>query len=151
MESDYQCSIDISFISGDIQFDVWSDTKLFSFKSGLGFIAIPHFFFTLSQLYKSEIKEAQLDCHGNADYYKFYSDGITLFIEEHEIDYPKKEIYKYQFNIEKYLEAVDKGFKKHLKQLERKGLLPLKTQEFAHPLGDDVLNAFYNFSSLINN
>lgn len=150
METDYQCFIDIRFSGGDIQFDVSSDTQLFSFKSGIGFVAIPHFFFTLSQLYKKEIKEAQLDCHGNADYYKLSSDGITLFIE-HATDYPKEEIYnKYEFNLEKYLEAVDKGFKRYLKQLEREGIFPLKIQEFAHPLGDDVLNAFYDFSSLLN-
>ncbi|WP_433959213.1 hypothetical protein [Cytobacillus horneckiae] len=149
MESEYQCSIDIRLIGGDIQFDVSSDTQFFSFKSGMGFVAIPHFFFTLLQFYKREIKEAHLDCHGNADYYKFSSDGITLFIE-YITDYPKEEIYKYQFNLEKYLEAVDRGFKRYLKQLEREGILPLKTQEFAHPLGADVLDAFYDFSSLLN-
>lgn len=51
---------------------------------------------------------------------------------------------------QKYLKAVDRGFKKYLKQLEKEGILPLKTQEFAHPLGDDVLNAFYDFSSILN-
>lgn len=147
MESDYQCFIDIRFSGGDIQFDVSSGTQLFSFKSGIGFVAIPHFFFTLSQLYKREIKEAQLDCHGNADYYKFSSDGITLYIE-HISHYPKG-IYKYEFNLKKYLDTVDKGFQRYLKQLESEGILPLKTQEFAHPLGDDVLNAFYDFSSLL--
>ena len=78
MKSDYQCFIDICFDGGDIQFEVSSGTQLFSFKSGIGFVAITYFFFTISQLYKGEIKEAQLDCHGNADYYKFSSDGITF-------------------------------------------------------------------------
>jgi hypothetical protein len=49
-----------------------------------------------------------------------------------------------------YLDAIEKGFKSYLKQLEREGILPLKSQENAHhPLGDDVLNAFYEFSLLI--
>ncbi len=51
MESNYKCFIDIRFSGGDIQFDVSSDTQLFSFKSGIGFVAIPNFFSTLSSLY----------------------------------------------------------------------------------------------------
>lgn len=59
MDSNYKCFIDIRFSGGDIQFDVSSDTQLFSFKSGIGFVAIPHFFLTLSSLYKGEISEAE--------------------------------------------------------------------------------------------
>lgn len=149
MKSEYQCVPKIDFVGGEIQFDVSSDTQLFSFKSGIGFVTIPNFFSTLLRLYKREIKEAQLDCHGNADYYKFSSDGITLIIE-HITDFPQNKIYKYQFNLVDYLKAVDKGFKRYLKQLEKEGILPLKTQEFAHPLGDNVLNAFYDFSLILN-
>ncbi|MFB5089779.1 hypothetical protein PGC35_21820 [Psychrobacillus sp. PGGUH221] len=148
MESDYQCFIDIRFRGGDIQFDVSSDTQLFSFKSGIGFVAIPHFLSTLSSLYKGEISEAQLYCHGNSDYYKFTSDSANLFIE-HIGHYPEG-IFKYKFKLKEYIEAIDTGFKKYLQQLEKEGILPLKTQEIGHPLGDDVLNAFYNFSSLLN-
>ncbi|WP_339146247.1 MULTISPECIES: hypothetical protein [unclassified Sutcliffiella] len=150
MESNYKCFIDIHFEGGNIQIDVSDGTQLFSFKSGLGFIAIPHFFFTLVQLYKGEIKEAQLDCHGNSDYYRFLSDGVNLFIE-YTTNYPKENIYKYKFNLENYLEAIDKGFKWYFKQLESEGILPLKTQDFGHPLGDDVLDAFNDFSTHLNN
>ena len=148
MESGYKCIINICFLGGDIQFDVSSDTHLFSFKSGIGFVAIPQFLLTLSKLYKGEIKQAQLECHGNFDYYNFFCDGNNIFIE-HISHYPKG-IYKYQFNLKKYLEAVDKGFQRYLKQLESEGILPLKSQDFAHPLGEDVLNTFYDFSSLLN-
>jgi len=51
MDSNYKCFIDIRFHGGDIQFDVSNDKQLFSFKSGIGFVAIPHFFSTLSSLY----------------------------------------------------------------------------------------------------
>jgi hypothetical protein len=148
MDFNYKCHIDIRFNGGDIRFDVSDNSQLFSFKSGIGFVAIPHFFFTLSQLYRGEIEEAQLDCYGNADYYRFLCDGENLFIE-HTSHYPKDEIFKYQFNLVNYLDAIEKGFKSYLKQLEREGILPLKSQENAHPLGDDVLKAFYEFSLLI--
>jgi hypothetical protein len=148
MDSNYKCHIDIRLNGGDIRFDVSDNKQLFSFKSGVGFVAIPHFFFTLSQMYKGKIKEAQLDCHGNADYYRFFCDGENLLIE-YISHYPQESIYKYQFNLVKYLEAIEKGFKSYLKQLEREGILPLKTQENAHPLSDDVLNAFYEFSLLL--
>ena len=148
MDPNYKCFIDIRFSGGDIQFDVSSDTQLFSFKSGIGFVAIPHFLSTLSSLYKGEINKAQLVCHGNFDYYKFSSDGATLFIE-HIGHYPEG-IFKYQFKLKEYIEAIDIGFKKYLQQLEKEGILPLKNQKIGHPLNDDVLNAFYNFSSLLN-
>lgn len=148
MNFNYKCFIEICFNGGDIQFDVSSDTQLFSFKSGIGFVAIPHFFSTLSSLYKGEISEAKLDCHGNCDYYIFSSEGTNLFIE-HISHYPDG-IFKYQFKLKEYIEAISTEFLKYLQQLEKKGILPLKTQEFAHPLGDDVLTAFKDFSSLIS-
>lgn len=146
MDSNYKCTIDIRLSGGDIQFDVSNDAQLFSFKSGIGFIAIPHFFSTLSSLYKGEISKERLDCHGNSDYYLFSSDGTNLFIE-HISHYPDG-IFKYQFNFKEYIKAIIIGFQKYLQQLEKEGILPLKTQEFAHPLGDEVLNNFYDFSSL---
>ncbi|MGE7949024.1 hypothetical protein [Lysinibacillus sp. NPDC093688] len=148
MESNYKCFIDIRFSGGDIQFDVSSDTQLFSFKSGIGFVAIPHFFSTLSSLYKEEISEAKLECHGNFDYYIFSSDGTNLYIE-HISHYPD-DIFKYQFKLKEYIEAICTEFLKYLQQLEKEGILPLKNIEFAHPLGDDVLNSFYDFSSLLS-
>jgi hypothetical protein len=149
MDSNYKCFIDIGFDSGDIQFDVSDDIQLFSFKSGIGFVAIPHLLSTLSSLYKGEISEAQLDCHGNSDYYIFSRDGTNLFIKHNEY-HLESTIFKYQFKLKEYMKAIDTGFQKYLQQLEKEGILPLKTQEFGHPLGDDVLNAFYDFSSLIN-
>lgn len=147
MDSNYKCFIDIRFTGGDIQFDVSSDTQLFSFKSGIGFIAIPHFFLTLSSLYKGEISEGKLYCHGNSDYYIFSSDGSNLNIEHSH--YPDG-IFKYQFELKGYIKAICVGFQKYLQQLEKEGILPLKVQEYAHPLGDDVITAFYDFSSLLN-
>ncbi|MBY0222590.1 hypothetical protein H7J92_09305 [Sporosarcina aquimarina] len=145
MVSNYNCSIDILFSNGDIQFDVTNGTQLFSFKSGIGFIAIPVFFSTLSSLYKGEISEAELVCHGNYDYYLFSTDGTNLFIE-HVSHFPDG-VFKYEFNLKKYIAVICTGFQKFLKQLEKEGILPVKSQEFAHPLGDDILNAFNGFSS----
>jgi hypothetical protein len=150
MKSIYKCSIDIRLNGGDIKIDVSDGTQLFSFKSGVGFIAIPQFLVTLTQLYKGDVTEAQLDCIGNSDYYRFFRNGVNLFIE-YTTHYPKENVYKYQFDLEKYLEAIDKGFKRYLNELESEGVLPLKNQEFAHPLGDDVLIAFYEFSTQLNN
>ncbi|ATP40003.1 hypothetical protein CSE16_08035 [Solibacillus sp. R5-41] len=148
MGSNYKCFIDIRLTGGDVQIEVSSDTQLFSFKSGIGFIAIPHFFSTLSSLYKGEISEAKLYCDGNSDYYIFSSDGSNLNIE-HISHYPEG-VFKYQFKLKEYIKAICTGFEKYLQQLEKEEILPLKAQEYAHPLGDDVLTAFYDFSSLIN-
>lgn len=148
MDSTYKYFVDIRLSGGDVQFDVSDDTQLFSFKSGIGFFAIPDFFSTLSSLYKKEISEAKLDCHGNFDYYLFSSDGTNLFIT-HIGHYPEG-IFNYQFELKKYISAIETGFREYLQQLEKEGILPFKHQEFAHPLGNNVLNAFDDFSSLLN-
>jgi|SRR5690606_4575955 hypothetical protein len=149
MDSDYQCFIDIGFDGGDIQFDVSDDIQSFSFKSGIGFVAIPHLLLTLSSLYKGEISEARLECHGNSDYYIFSRYGTNLLIEHNEHDL-ESTVFNYQFKLREYMDALDTGFQKYLQQLEKEGIFPLKTQEFGHPLGDDVLNAFHDFSLLLN-
>ncbi|MFJ6267449.1 hypothetical protein ACIQGW_21065 [Lysinibacillus xylanilyticus] len=118
MNSNYKCFIDIRFSGGDIQFDFSSDTQLFSFKSGIGFVAIPHFFSTLSSLYKGEISEAKLDCHGNFDYYIFSIDGTNLVIE-HISHYPDGK-FKYQFKLKEYIEAIDTEFQNICNNLKRK-------------------------------
>ena len=113
MDFNYKCSIVIYYSGGgDIQFDVSSGAQLFSFKSGIGFIAIPDFFSTLSSLYKGDISEAKLDCHGNSDYYMFSTDGTTLFIE-HVGHYPDG-VFKYEFNLKEYISAICIGFQKYL-------------------------------------
>jgi len=60
MNSNYKCFIDIRFSGGDIQIDVSSDTQLFSFKSGIGFIAIPNFFQRLPLYIKAKLVKPKL-------------------------------------------------------------------------------------------
>src|SRR4051794_2726994 len=111
LDPNYKCFIDISFFGGDIQFDVSDDKQLFSFKSGIGFVAIPHFFSTLTSLKKGEISEARLVCHGNGDYYILTRVDENLFIEY--VNYPIN-TFNYQFKLKEYMEAIDMGFKKYL-------------------------------------
>lgn len=126
VDSCYTCLVDIDLSGGDIQFDVSTSTQFFSFKSGLAFMSIPIFLSTLSSLYKGEMSEAQLDCHGNFDCYIFSTDGKTLFIK-HIGHYPEG-IFNYQFELRKYMEAIALGFQEYLKQVEQKGVLPLKNK-----------------------
>jgi hypothetical protein len=142
------CTIQINLDGGDIQFDVSNDEQLFSFRSGLAFIAIPQFFSTLTSFYQGNTNQVTIDCHGYFDYYIFSSDGEYILIE-HKSHYPIERIVNYQFTLREYMEAIEQGFKKYLVQLENEGIFPFKDQAFAHPLGEDVLNAFYNFSSLL--
>lgn len=147
MESSYKCFVDIKLDGGDIWFDVSDGTQVFSFKSGVGFLAIPDFLSALSSLYKKEMREVQLDCYGNFDYYIFSADGLHLFIE-HIGHYPEG-IFEYQFELKEYMKAVAIGFKEYLYKLETESILPLKSQEYGHLLGDDVLNVFDDFISLL--
>ena len=94
------------------------------------------------------MSEANIHCEGNFDYYIFSSYGTRLFIE-HNGHYPEG-IFKYEFNLKEYISAVCIGFQEYLQQLEKEGILHLKNQDFSHPLCDDVLNAFDDFSSILS-
>ena len=53
------------------------------------------------------------------------------------------------FNLYQFVMAIDKAFNKLFKQLHREGIIPLKNEEFGHPL-QDVINAYNDFSSILN-
>ena len=53
----------------------------------------------------------------------------NLLIEHSELS--KVNIFKYQFKLKEYMEAIDKGFQKYLQQLEKEGVLPLKIKNLA--------------------
>lgn len=150
MDSGYKCNVKIFFESGDVQIDVSNEKQTFSFKSGVAWVTLPQYFSKLSQFYKGEIKEARLDCHGNSEYYNYSTDGINLIIEHVDNQDPKNLTFFYQFNLRKYLVAVDKGFKNYIEKLDNEGvIMPLKGLNMYHPLNEKVLNHFYQFSSLL--
>lgn len=152
MKNNYDCNINININikldGGDIQFDVSNDEYVFSFKSGLAFMAIPHFLSTLASFYTGSRNEVRIDCHGNFDYFIFSSDGINIWIE-HFSHYPTESRLKYQFVLREYMEAIDQGFNYYLQQLEAEGILPLQSHDLFHPIGNDVLHAYHHFSALV--
>jgi hypothetical protein len=133
----------------DVAIEVVGDGQKFCFQSGIGFVALPNFFLILSNLFKRELKEARLDCHGNADYYNFTIDGNELNIE-HISHYTEQSSNKYNFNLNQYMIAVDQGFYTYLQKLNREGVLPLTSDEMSHPLNADVIKYYNDFSLLIN-
>lgn len=149
MNTDYNCIVEINLSGGDISIEVTGDGQKFNFQSGIGFVALPNFFFILSNFYKRELDEVQLVCHGNSDYYNLTSDGNSLQIE-HTSHYTEDDKYNYTFNLKNYVMAVDKGFSKYLQQFYKDGKLPLEFYEMSHPLAPNVIKEYNEFSSLIN-
>jgi len=145
----YKCFIEIMFTGGDVSIEVVGDGQKFCFLSGIGFVALPNFFFVLSNIYKRELNEAWIDCHGNADYYNFSIDGNELHIE-HISHYTKKSSYKYNFSLKQYMTAIDQGFYAYLQQLNREGILPLTSNDLSHYLNEKVIKYYNDFSLLIN-
>ena len=58
MDRIYKCFIEIMFTGGDVSIEVVGDGQKFCFLSGIGFVALPNFFFVLSNIYKRELNEA---------------------------------------------------------------------------------------------
>lgn len=149
MNTNYSCFVEINLTGGDVTIEVDGDGQKFRFLSGVGFVALPNFFFVLSNFYKRDLYEVRLECHGNADYYDFSSDGNSLQIE-HTSHYTEQDKYNYYFNLKNYVKAVDKGFYKYLQQFYEDGKFPLEFYEMSHPLNKNVLKAYNEFSALIN-
>ena len=149
MNTDYTCFVEINLTGVDVAIEVDGDGQKFRFLSGIGFVALPNFFFVLSNFYKRELFEVRLDCHGNADYYEFTSDGNSLQIE-HTSHYTEEEKYNYTFKLKDYIMAVDKGFYKYTQQFYNDLKLPLEFCEMSHPLNKNVIKAYTEFSSIIH-
>ena len=48
-----------------------------------------------------------------------------------------------------FVTTIDKAFSKLLRQLHRDGILPLQFQDKGHPLCQDVIDKYNEFSSII--
>ena len=151
MNTGYKSNVKINFRGGDVRVEVSDGKETFSFMSGIGSMALPEFFDTLSKLYKGDLTKEKLYCHGNGEFYNYSTDGIELTIEHVDDYYGQYDTVTYQFDLKKYMEAVDVGFTDYLYKLEQSGeIIPLKERNQFHPLNEEVLSYFYKFSALIN-
>ena len=129
MNTGYKSNVKINFRSGDVRVEVSDEKETFSFMSGIGSMA----------------------CHGNGEFYNYSTDGIELTIEHVDDYYGQYDTVTYQFDLKKYMEAVDVGFTDYLYKLEQSGeIIPLKERNQFHPFNEEVLSYFYKFSALIN-
>jgi hypothetical protein len=148
LSSEYKCLADIELDSGDVQITVSGDEQVFTFSSSLGSVILPQFFKLLSSFYTGENSRTRLDSYGNADYYNFVRDSARILIEY--VKHHPGGRATFVFNLYKFVIAIDKAFNKLFKQLRREGIIPLKNEEFGHPLAENVINAYNDFSSILN-
>lgn len=148
MSSEYKCLADIELDGGDVQITVSGDKQVFTFSSGLSFVILPQFFALLSSFYSEKNSRSRLDCYGNANYYNFVRDSARIQIEY--VRHHPGGRDTFVFNLYKFVMAIDKAFNKLFKQLRREGIIPLKNEEFGHPLGENVIHAYNEFSSILN-
>jgi len=55
LNTDYTCFVEINLNGGDVTIEVDGEGQKFRFLSGIGFVALPNFFFVLSNFYKREL------------------------------------------------------------------------------------------------
>lgn len=150
MQTDYRCIFDINYQNGDVTIIFHGDQKEIRFTFMLAFFSIPTFFNQLLCLWKGKITKAELDGFGFVTEYHFTVVEMKLFIK-HLTDYEagKYQTYHYEFDFEKFLKALEKGFSSYIDEQYENGRLPLRTEEFSHPLSPQVLKEFEDFSSTI--
>lgn len=146
---DYKCSVSIKLDGGDVQIAVSDGDRMFTYISGVGFVALRQFFGVLTDFYYGSIDSYRLDNIGFYDYYIFSIEGNNLLIKHfsHE-QYPEQEIYDYVFDYQKYVTAVKKGFSEYLQQLHQQGVLPLEVEDSSSPVSKEVLEFFHKLASI---
>jgi ribosome-associated translation inhibitor RaiA len=148
LSPEYKCLADIDLVGGNVQISVSGDEQVFTFSSGLGSVIFSQFFKLLSFFYTGENSRTRLDSYGNADYYNFVRDSARIRIEY--VRHHPGGRTTFVFNLYKFVTAIDKAFNKLFKQLHKEVNIPLKTEEFGHPLTENVLNPYNDFSSILN-
>ncbi|MGG2028046.1 hypothetical protein AB1282_20305 [Gottfriedia sp. S16(2024)] len=147
MSSTYKVLVDIDLENGDVQITVSGDYQVFNFISGLSSIILPQLFSELSSLYSGKSSRARLSNYGNGDYYNFIKDSNIIRIENIMKNSGVRNTY--HFNLNQFVTAIDKAFSKHLRQLRKEGVLPLKFEEKGHPLEQNVIDKYNDFSSTL--
>ncbi len=145
----YKCNYDINFDNGDVQIKLDGDDQVIHFKFAIGFFSIPFFFAILLQLWSGQTKKVELDGFGISVRYRCSVVNDNLLINYR---YYEKGAYctsKYKFNLKHFVEAIDKGFSDYLKEQHSKGILPLKVEEYSHPLSRKVIEEYNQFSTAI--
>lgn len=78
-------------------------------------------------------------------------DESNLYIEHFTYDESDQHItYNYKLDFEKFAKALDKEFTQYLLEQSNKGILPLKIDEYSHPLSEHVIKKHEEFSTIIN-
>ena len=147
MNSAYKCVVDIDQDDGDIQFTVTGDGQIFILSSGLGSVVLPQFFSGLSSFYLERTSRMRLESYGNSDFYNFIRDSKKIRIEHVRHHPGGRDIYN--FNLEKFVTAIDRGFSKVLKNSHDKNKLTVISKEKHPPLGEDVVNAYQHYSHVL--
>jgi hypothetical protein len=84
----------------------------FQFNTGLKDVVLPMFFLNLTSFIKAEINSFSVDGFDAMTKYKFTRNGSLL-----NITYKNRHIQEsYEFNIELFMNAVQKAFKSYLRQ-----------------------------------
>lgn len=141
MTKDYACKVEIELTGGNVRIEISGDHQTFEYISGVGFVALPRFFYVLEDLYLKKIDTARLDNIGYYDYYNFTCVDESIHIE-HFSHEPEIHTYHYQFNLQKFISAVCEGFSEVLQQHQKEGTLSLQMEEMSSPLSKEVLTYF---------
>ncbi|MFC4409047.1 hypothetical protein ACFOZY_01215 [Chungangia koreensis] len=151
MEAQYTCAFEIDYKHGDVEINVDGDGQQIRFTFMIAFFSIPTFFYLLLRLWKGKTNKTDIDGFGFAVSYYFTVQENELFIEHKTFDENDQPVtYKYKYDFEKFMKAIDQGFTKYLQEQREKGVLPLKVEEHTHPLSQQVIKEYGEFSAILN-
>lgn len=117
----YDSSVDISD-GGDVEITVLGDNQKFIFVSGLADLIVPRLFSNLISFGLREIHSFELEGYEFIIHYKFYRQRSNI-----EVSSKRKtgNIEYFSFNTSKFLEAIQRGVKKYLRNQRMRGELDI--------------------------
>lgn len=151
MIKEYKSRWDIDFRYGDVEIALNGDGQEIRFTFMIAFFSVPSFFWLLLRLWDRKTDKFDIDGHGFAVQYYFNLLENLLFVEVLTYDENGQPIRcNYEFDFEKFVKAIDRGFAEYLKEQRNNGILPLKREEHSHPLSKQVIEEYEEFSAIIN-
>jgi len=151
LDKRYSCFFEMDYRSGDVFIQLKGDGQEIRFMFMIGFFSIPSFLFLLLRLWNGKTDKFEIDGFGYAVTYYFSLREKRLFVEQLIYNDNGQPITQsYLFDFEKFVKAIDRGFSIYVQEQYDKGILPLEKEEHTHPLSQQVLKEYGEFSAIIN-
>ncbi len=153
MENQYTCHFDIDVRRNEATIILNAEGHEVVFHFLVPFFSVPSLLYFLLLLWDRKEKTVEVDGLGNAMILTFTREDNTLFLRHRTLPDGTNMtpiIKHYTFNFEKFIKAIDVGYRENIQEQRDKGIIPLEVEEHSHAFAQHVIDEYEEFSKKIN-